>query len=160
MSDENDISCIWKATGAGTLIRVVRDEDKICCWTTKFAENKASIRNSELDYLLSVDLGSTQFTRDKYLSCFRGPMQVGFSTHSQPGTCWELCSIGLPVSIVDTRTDSLSTYDPIAKVWKKDTSGRRPNEIIGQGRISKNTVTGDLFYVSPNGFVLLGEKLS
>ncbi len=150
--------CEYAASGyyvvGSSRLRIRREGNRISAWTSEFG-------SSTLGNLISIDLDNLKDKAGNAITCFNTTTfpaggQIGFSTLSQPMAFFDIKSAKLPKTVIDTRVNSISVYNPIAEAWTLDTS-KLPPEYVGVGRLTRNNATGKTFYVTPNSFIKIGE---
>lgn len=134
----------WKDCGAGTQIRARRNGSKIELWTTPFMKDasRGDVLASEFTNKLTLDLSKIAD------GIFNRPARIGYATKSQPYSKYENIDFNVEKTVVDTRTNTLSTYNPISRTWELKSTGYQTLDTCGFGRLTKNTITQNVFYVT------------
>ena len=134
----------WKGLPTGITIHMTRDGNKFTATCSQF--NSTTLDNNTT---MTIDLDALSDTYP-VLNNFKGSASWGYSSFSQPDSCYENISItNADGYIYDLATNKVMQYNAKSGKWEA-IAGAKVTDTIGAGRLSFNKVTGKLFFCNGN----------
>ena len=134
----------WKGLANGITIHMTRDGNKFTATCSQF--NSTTLDNNTT---MTIDLDALSDTYP-VLNNFKGSASWGYSSFSQPDSCYENISItNADGYIYDLATNKVMQYNAKNGKWEA-IAGAKVTDTIGAGRLSFNKVTGKLFFCNGN----------
>jgi hypothetical protein len=138
----------WLDLGAGTLIHAKRIGSTITVETTPFEKDISRENLLTRSFTSKITIDLTQICG----GLFNQPASIGYCAKSQAYTMYENIDFNVEKIVVDTRSKSLSVYNPISHEWTLESIGADTLETCGYGRFIKNPLTEKVFYTTQTGF--------
>ena len=114
VKDDLSNACWWSDYGEGTIIHARRNGSVIELETTPF------MGGASIGRVIGTTPGN-KITLDLASECggiFNRPASIGYISRSQPYTMYENLRFNVEKTVVDTRSNTLSTYNPIEQKWE------------------------------------------
>ncbi len=134
----------WKGLPNGITIHMTRDGNKFTATCSQF--NSTTL---DANTTMTIDLDALSDTYP-VLNNFKGSASWGYSSFSQPDSCYQNISItNADGYIYDLATNKVMQYNSKTGKWEA-IAGAKVTDTIGAGRLSFNKVTGKLFFCNGN----------